>query len=448
MEAVPCPKCGRPVDLATRRCEFDGFEVDSSHALAVATTIEPGGEAPSRTRVPLPSLVGTKLGKYVVRELVGKGGMATVWRAVHDELGGEFAIKILDKDAVDGDEGHERFLREAKVSARLNHAHVVKVIDFARDPLVGSYIVMELLSGEALDRVLAKEGPLDEKRAIGIGLQIADALSAAHALGIVHRDVKPANVFVTRALGAELVKVMDFGIAKLSVEKAVTLTRPGRLFGTPLYMSPEQWDNAGIGPASDVYSLGVVLYEMVTGRPPITGSAVTEMAKNVALTEPKSIRAVRPEISPAYDALVLRCLRKEPSERFATMQEVAAALEAARLAPRAAPRSPSRATTIAVGVAAALSVGAAAITLGVRARSPRSASAPPAATSLGATDAPASPPSPAPPPSIAPETTSSAAPASPTTPGTARSRPLRRDGGARAPASASTREDDDLLRKK
>jgi serine/threonine protein kinase len=329
------------VDLATRRCPVDGFEVDSSHVLAVATTIEPNSGVPSRRSPSLPpaeDLTGTKLGRYVIEGLLGRGGMATVWRAVHEELGGSVAIKVLDKRVVETEDAQERFLREAKVAARLNHDHVVKVIDFARDPVVGSYIVMELLDGRPLDRLLAS-GPLDEARAIALGLQIADALAAAHAMGIIHRDLKPGNVFVIRALGMEAVKVVDFGIAKLSIEKATALTRPGKLFGTPLYMSPEQWDNADVGPASDVYSLGVVLYEMLTGHLPISGSVMTEMAKNVALTSPRSLRTHRPNISPALDAVVLRCLEKDAKNRFASMAELTNAL-------REAQRTPSRSVTI------------------------------------------------------------------------------------------------------
>src|SRR5262249_40533834 len=152
--------------------------------------------------------------------------------------------------------------------------------------------------GRGLDRVLSAEGPLEESRAVSFALQIADALAAAHAHGIVHRDLKPANIFVTKTLNTEILKVMDFGIAKTAMNTALALTRPGEIYGTPLYMSPEQWDNAAITEASDIYSFGIVLYEMLAGKPPLNGSVLTELVKNVVLREPPPLTLHRPTISP------------------------------------------------------------------------------------------------------------------------------------------------------
>lgn len=291
--------------------------------LAIATTIAPRDEA----RKPSRDLSGKRLGRYVVDTLLGRGGMATVWRGVHEELHTAVAIKVLDADVVEGDVAKQRFFREAKLNARLNHDHVVKVIDFASDPDVGSYIVMELLEGQPLDRLLGVERPLDEARALKLAIQIADGLAAAHALGIVHRDLKPGNVFVIRALGREVVKVVDFGIAKHAFETTSALTHPNRVYGTPLYMSPEQWENANVGPASDVYSLGVVVYQMVTGRLPIDGTLITEMARKVALVEPPPARSIRPSLSPGIEELLRSCLRKDPATRPRSMAELRDALE-------------------------------------------------------------------------------------------------------------------------
>lgn len=472
MEKVPCPKCGRLIDLAVRRCPDDGFEVDSSHILAVATTIDPTPSGtPPRPRpsgpVPARSLVGTKLGRYVIEELLGRGGMATVWKARHEELGGFVAIKVLDQrideraerarsSKAEGDDAQERFLREAKVSAQLNHDHVVKVIDFARDPEVGSYIVMELLSGLPLDRIIAAEAPLSESRTIAIALQIADALAAAHAVGIVHRDLKPGNVFVTRALGAELIKVVDFGIAKLSIDRATALTVPGKLFGTPLYMSPEQWDNAGVGPRSDIYSFGVVLYEMLTGRLPISGGAMTEMARNVALTSPKSMRAHRASISPALDALVLRCLAKEPEGRYASMTEVGAALRVLAAGGRPAEPGGFRPRYVLPVVVGAAMVGT---FLFLRLREPAPPHAavdpPPPKTVAAATappDAPTADPQTTPIASSSVPSASVTAPAQhpPPLPIPLGGKPNPRAGhdAGKKPPSSSASDDDDLLRKK
>ncbi|AKU98784.1 serine/threonine protein kinase [Labilithrix luteola] len=326
MDVLPCPKCGHAVDMQSRRCPIDGYEIDDTDLLAVAATITPEQLATQKTAGANGDLVGRKLGKYVLKELIGRGATASVWSAEHQEIGGNVAVKVLDQRPVDGAEAHERFLREARVSAKLDHDHVVKVIDFGRDASVGSYIVMERLTGQPLDRLIAAEAPLDERRVVALALQVTDALGAAHALGIVHRDLKPGNIFLTRSLGTEVVKVVDFGIARVTFERATDLTGAGVVYGTPLYMSPEQWDNVGVGPASDIYALGVVLYEALTGRLPIAATAITEMAKKVALEEPPSMRATRPNLSPGVDAIVLRCLQKEPEDRFATMMDLADSL--------------------------------------------------------------------------------------------------------------------------
>ena len=311
----PSPGATTPGHRNARVREYDS----TNQICGVTETIPPGSG----------SLVGRRIGRYVIDGLLGKGGMATVWRAVHAELGGEVAIKILAPEAVRGEEEIQRFFREAKVSAQLNHDHVVRVIDFARDPELGAYIVMELLRGLNLDRVLRAEGPLEEGRAVALALQIADALVAAHAHGIIHRDLKPANIFVTRTLGAEVVKVVDFGIAKVPTS-SMSLTRPGEIYGTPRYMSPEQWEGAPITEASDIYSIGVVLYEMLAGKVPVTGPGWTQLAINVALNDIAPIATHRPGISPSIDAIVLRCLRKNPSERFGSMRELQEALERVR----------------------------------------------------------------------------------------------------------------------
>jgi serine/threonine-protein kinase len=308
---------------AARERSRDG-EGSNPNPLSISTTAHSSGSGSQA-----PSLAGKRVGRYIVDRLLGKGGMATVWRAVHEQLGGEVAIKVLtpSSSGSNGEGELERFFREAKVSAMLNHDHVVKVIDFARDPEVGAYIVMELLNGRGLDRVLAAEGPMEEGRAVSLALQVTDALTAAHERGIVHRDLKPANIFVTRTVGTEIAKVMDFGIAKSPMSKAIALTQPGQICGTPLYMSPEQWDAGPISEASDIYSFGVVLYEMLSGKRPIDDASLTKLVKNVALKEPTPLSHYRPNVSPELAAIVQRCLRKRPEQRYSTMREVRDALE-------------------------------------------------------------------------------------------------------------------------
>ncbi len=333
VETAPCPTCGRAVSLRLGACPYDGTPVDSATAIAVASTINPslkGLEASSEVER---RLKGEAFGKYVVEELIGRGGMGTVYRVTHADLGNSFALKLMDHRIVDSADAHTRFLREARAAARIDHPNVIRVLDYARHPTLGSYLVMDLLVGTSLDKLLAAEGPLSEGRTIALGMQVCDALAAAHDEGVVHRDLKPANIFLTRGRGDETVKVMDFGVAKVAADAATLLTRPGTVIGTPLYMSPEQWDNRDIGPRSDIYSFGVVLYEMLTGRVPIRGAGITEVAKNLATTKPLPPRAIRPEISPAMEAIVLRCLEKEANDRFATMRDVSEALAEALASP-------------------------------------------------------------------------------------------------------------------
>jgi serine/threonine-protein kinase len=360
-DTVPCPTCGRAVSLADGACPYDGTPVDSATAIAVASTINPSIKALALPEDGSEKVVGERFGKYIVEALIGRGGMGTVYRVAHADLGNKFALKLMDPRVVRSSEAHTRFLREARAAARIDHPNVIRVLDHARHPTFGSYLVMELLSGTSLDKVLAEERTLDEARAIGLATQICDALAAAHEGGVVHRDLKPANVFLSRVRGGESVKVVDFGVAKVVADVATLLTRPGTVIGTPLYMSPEQWDNADLDARSDIYSFGVMLYEMVTGRTPIRGVGITEVAKNLATTKPIAPRVLRPELSPALEAIILRCIEKQASDRFASMRDVADALAQARVSPGVfpKPRTTSRRRNIQglIAVAASVTVG-------------------------------------------------------------------------------------------
>ena len=408
-DTVPCPRCGRDVALSDGACPIDGTPVDSATAIAVASTIGPDAKSgPPSLDLAVEKVVGEQFGKYVVDELIGRGGMGAVYRVTHSELGNKFALKIMDARIVASVEAHQRFLREARAAARIDHPNVIRVFDHARHTLFGSYLVMELLSGTPLDHVLAKEKQLDEARAIDLALQMCDALGAAHEQGIVHRDLKPANVFLVKVRGAETVKVMDFGVAKVAADPATLLTRPGSVIGTPLYMSPEQWDNAEIDARSDIYSFGVVLYEMLTGQLPIRGSGITEVAKNLATKEPTKPSTYRPGLSPALERIVLRCLEKKAEDRYASMKDVAEALTAARslAGTTAKDKRSSRRTLVAVSsIAAAVAIGVIGSALGRSLVSPppprataEATTAPPPAPTPSLTPAPPSS-SPSPPPS-------------------------------------------------
>ena len=260
-------------------------------------------------------------GRYSVERSVGHGGMAQVYEGTDTVLGRTVAIKVLAPQYASDDAFVARFRREAQAVAQLNHPGVVSVYDTGSDDGV-HYIVMEYVSGRTLADILEKEGRLQPERAAEIAAQIAQALSFAHAAGIIHRDVKPANIMLS-SQGS--VKVMDFGIARaLSTQ---TLTQTATVLGTASYLSPEQAQGEAVDARSDIYSLGVVLYEMLTGRPPFTGDTPVAVAyKHVRETPPVPSDIV-PEVSPELDAVVMKAMAKNPANRYASASEMAEDLE-------------------------------------------------------------------------------------------------------------------------
>jgi eukaryotic-like serine/threonine-protein kinase len=262
-------------------------------------------------------------GRYELEELVGEGGMSSVYRAHDVVLERRVALKILHEHFSHDAEYVERFRREARAIARLAHPNVVTVID--RGEWKGrQFIVFEHVEGETLKEVVVREGPLPVGRALQLACQIARALAFAHGLGIVHRDVKPHNVLVDAGGTA---KVTDFGIARsLDIDDALTET--GTVLGTGHYISPEQASGERAGEASDQYSLGVVLYELLVGTVPYPGENLMSVAMR-HLSEPvPSVRAARPDVPERVDAVVARALAKRPADRFPSTEALAAELEA------------------------------------------------------------------------------------------------------------------------
>jgi serine/threonine-protein kinase len=277
---------------------------------------------------PVDPLVGRVLDeKYRLDERLGEGGMGTVYRATHLLIDRPVAVKVLNQRFVEDEAAQVRFRREARAAGRLQHPNVAAVTDFGQttDGLV--YIVMELLEGRSLREVLALEAPLDVARAVSLMLQIAGAVAAAHEAGIIHRDLKPGNIYIAqRRSSPPVVKVLDFGIAKLAAEaveehETHALTQTGVMIGTPRYMSPEQCDGAHLTPAADVYSLGIILYEMLTGTTPFTGTSPLAVAVQHSSKQPQRPRELRATIPAAVEAVVLRALAKSPAERPADAGE-------------------------------------------------------------------------------------------------------------------------------
>jgi serine/threonine-protein kinase len=271
--------------------------------------------------VTTPTLLGDR---YRLGERLAAGGMGSVYRAVDETLGRQVAVKALRRELADDPTFLERFRREARAAAALSHPGVAAIYDYGE--VEGQpFIVMELVEGENLAERVAARGPLPWQEAFAIGEQVAAALAAAHAHGLVHRDIKPANIMLGRDGRAE---VTDFGIAQAA--QAATLTRTGMVLGSANYVAPEQAKGGHVGPAADLYSLGCVLFEAVTGETPYHGgNAVAIATQHVSAPVPDP-RELRPDLPAQAAALIMRALRKQPDARFPSGTAMAAALAAAR----------------------------------------------------------------------------------------------------------------------
>jgi serine/threonine-protein kinase len=279
-------------------------------------------------------LVGQVLdGRFRVVEPIGKGGMGAVYRAMQLPMERTVALKVLDYNFGAGrDEGfRQRFLVEAALTAKLNHPNTVTVIDYGCTSKGIFYIAMEYLEGETLGDLIDARGPLPWRRVLNIGQQIARSLREAHALGVVHRDLKPANVMIS-GTDTDQVKVLDFGLVKSFVPgqelEGRAITQQGMLMGSPPYMAPEQGDRNEADPRSDVYSLGIVLYEALTGSPPFTGDQpLLVIMQHINMPVPLMRTPPRLEpIPPEMEAVVMKCLAKSPMDRFQSMDELLAAM--------------------------------------------------------------------------------------------------------------------------
>jgi serine/threonine protein kinase len=315
-----CPTCGNAYSSDLKICPEDQSPLQADATIAESAPIDP--------------LVGHTLDdKYFLEDRLGIGGMGTVYRARHLLIDRPVAVKVLNQRFVEDEAARTRFRREARAAGRLQHANAVTVTDFgvSRDGYV--YLVMELLEGRNLRDVLAKEAPLDAARSVSLMLQISAAVAAAHEAGIIHRDLKPANIFIVqRADVPAVVKVLDFGIAKLAAESYEDdddpnpLTQIGVMIGTPRYMSPEQCNGDELTPAADVYSLGIILYEMLTGAVPFSGTSPLAIAMKHTSEAPRSPRDFVSSIPPALEQVVLHTLEKLPEDRPSNAAEFRAEL--------------------------------------------------------------------------------------------------------------------------
>jgi serine/threonine-protein kinase len=321
-----CPVCKNQFAGGEVFCPNDGGRLVNASQMQVSEKSDPGDP-----------LLGTEVDRYRIIRRIGEGGMGIVYEAEHIVIEKKVALKVLRDDFSNRPEVVERFRQEAKAASRIGNEHIVDISDFGVTPGGASYFVMEMLDGDDLANVLSREGTLSLTRAADILAQCCRALSAAHTKGIVHRDMKPENIFLTARDGRpDFVKIVDFGIAKMSdIETQGApgrkLTKTGMIFGTPEYMSPEQAAGKSLDHRVDIYALGVIFYEVLTGRVPFVGDTFMGVLTQHMFEAVPPLEQVNPNVKvpESIQAFIGRALAKDADERFQSCDEMYAALEAA-----------------------------------------------------------------------------------------------------------------------
>ena len=331
-----CPRCRAQYPAKTRFCEKDAA------VLVEEVDIE---------------RIGTTVGNYHLHDILGRGGMGTVFRGEHVYIGRKVALKVLHPRFARYEEAVNRFLREARAASSINHPNIVDVTDFGPMPDGGVFFVMEYLEGTSLEDMIEKEGAIELHRALNVANQMTRALAAAHDTGIIHRDLKPDNIMLIQKPGRreliravspeseeshpgyviekerqyDFVKLLDFGIAKVLSPDDINVgeTLQGAVFGTPEYMSPEAARGEEVDHRADIYAIGVILFDMVTGRPPFEARAAAEVLSMQINSEPPSPREAAPhrEITEATEKLILKAMSKCPDARHQSMDELRAELQ-------------------------------------------------------------------------------------------------------------------------
>jgi serine/threonine protein kinase len=299
------------------------------------TSLSDTGVAAAPPRPVTAELIGVTLsGRYLVTRKVGQGGMGAVYEATHTLIGKRVAVKVLLEKYARREAIVQRLEQEARLASSCQNEHIIDITDFGTTEDGRTFVVMEYLEGESLAECLSRETQLPEQRILRILSQAASALAAAHAKGIVHRDIKPENLFLLRRKDQDFVKVVDFGISKSlrasdEAEEPPRLTQTGMVLGTPLYMSPEQArGDDELDARVDIYALGVIMYEAATGRVPFIGNNYLSVISQVLNEEPQPPRALRPDLSEEFEAIVLRAMDKDRSARYASATDLLADVNA------------------------------------------------------------------------------------------------------------------------
>ena len=339
-----CPQCGEQYENATRFCTRDGQNLVD----VIEQTPTPTSKTTVKRKLPEedPMIGRVIAGRYRLIEKLGQGGMGAVYKGQHVKINRLTAIKVLTSELVSNQEFIARFQREAEMASQIDHPNAVAIYDFgeAEDGLI--YIAMEFVNGKPLSAILKKDRTIALERVVRIAKQAAEALSAAHNLGIIHRDFKPDNIMICDKPGRpDWVEVVDFGIAKRAVAdtQQTGLTQAGFVLGTPLYMSPEQVMGEELDARSDLYSLALVVYEMLTAALPFSGTTTQSQMMKRVIDPPMPLTLARPQLTlpPAVEAVILRALSRKPDDRYSSTTEFAEALElASKYNPATRPQQP------------------------------------------------------------------------------------------------------------
>lgn len=338
----PCRTCGNPLPEGAKHCPQDGTAADvESYAddkTALRTALEvpaqslhdagaPESEWESTVRKDI--LVGQRIGEYLVRRRIGSGGMGVVYEGEHPVIGRKVAIKIIRPDSSEGIRSRD-LVGEARAASAIRHRGIIDIFGFGTLPGVGQYLVMEYLNGRPLDEVIMDRAPMQPAEVIRLITEVLGALSAAHAVGVIHRDLKPGNIFVVlESNGSEYVKVLDFGLAKQGTtpHSATPQTRASMIVGTPEYMAPEQACGQPVSPRTDLYAVGIILFEMLTGQLPFRGDSPMHVAIQQVQAHPPAPSSLVDGLPAELEELILRLLAKDPEQRPASADAVARELK-------------------------------------------------------------------------------------------------------------------------